>query len=172
MKLTHCATVTSLQRSQRKSIRDSLKITIRTKSKHTKKNQKQYTKLNTDSVPKKTKKKPQYRLCTKTENITNPIVVVAVAKLACHRCRLTVAHHSSQREQIAVSPRRRSSQIDLLSSPPRPRPSQSPSGSPVLSSPPRPSQLPSESPVLIAVAKPPGIFSLFLSFSFSVSLKV
>ena len=45
-----------------------------------------------------TKKKPQYRLCTKTEKIKNPIVVVAVAKLA-RRCRrLAIARRSSQKE--------------------------------------------------------------------------
>ena len=72
------------------------------------------------SVPKKTKKKnPQYRLCTKTEKIKNPIVVVVVAKLARSRHRLAVARRSSQKEQIAVSPliADRSAQLAASASP-------------------------------------------------------
>ena len=138
MKLTHCTTVTSLQRLQRKSISKILRQSKdynQSKIKTYQKAKAIYCVSKFCTKKNKKKKKPQYRLCTKTEKIKNPIVAVAVARLARRRRRLAVAHRSSQREQIAVSPRRRSSQIDLLSSPPRPRPSQSPSGSPVLSSP-------------------------------------
>ena len=124
---------------------DSLQITIyRAKSKH--------TQSNILCLSKK-KKKPQYRLCTKTtkpNQTKTPIVVVTVAKLAHCRRRLVVARPSSQS--------RPSSQIDLLKS-----------GPPVLSSLPRPSQSPSESSVLSSSLK---AFLSSLSFSLSVSLSL
>ena len=48
--------------------------------------------LNTDSAPKR------------QNQIKNPIVVVAVAKLTRRHRRLAIARRSLQREQIAVSP--------------------------------------------------------------------
>ena len=100
MKLTHCTTVTSLQRLQRKSISKIL----RQSKDYNQSKIKTYQKAKAIYCVSKfcTKKKPQYKLYTKTEKIKNPIVVVAVAKLARHRRRLTVARRSSQREQIAV----------------------------------------------------------------------
>ena len=110
MKLTHCATVTSLQRSQRKSIRDSLKITIRTKSKHTKKKQKQYTKLNTDSVPKKTKKNPNTDSVPKRKKPQYTKLARRRRRLAAHRreirsqSRRDAAHRREIRSHLAATP--------------------------------------------------------------------
>ncbi|KAK4559753.1 hypothetical protein RGQ29_008794 [Quercus rubra] len=104
MKLTHCTTVTSLQRLQRKSISKILRQSKdynQSKIKTYQKAKAIYC-VSKFCTKKKQKKKPQYKLYTKTEKIKNPIVVVAVAKLARRRRRLTVARCSLQREQIAV----------------------------------------------------------------------
>ena len=73
------------------------------------------------SVPKKTKKKNPntYSVPKRKNQIKNPIVVVAVAKLARRRRQLTVARRSSQREQITVSPliADRSTQLAASASP-------------------------------------------------------
>ena len=119
MKLTYCTTVTSLQRLQRKSIpkilRQSTDYNLQSKIKTYQKakaiycvyKKKQKKPLNTDSVPKR------------QNQIKTLIVVVAVAKLAHRRRRLTVARRSSQKEQIAVSPliADRSAQLAASASP-------------------------------------------------------
>ena len=97
MKLTHCTTVTSLQRLQRKSIskilrqskdynQSKIKTYQKAKAIYCVYKKKQKKPLNTDSVPKR------------QNQIKTPIVVVAVAKLA-RRCRrLAVARRSLQKE--------------------------------------------------------------------------
>ena len=150
IKLTHCTTVTSLQRLQRKSfpniLRQSTDYNLQSKIKTY---QKQYTVFikkknkkkknpNTDSIPKRKKSKTQ---SSSSPQLSSPIVVADSPQLAAHR---------SRRSQS-----RPSSQIDLLRSKP-----------PVLSSPPRPSQSPSESPVLSSSLK---VFLSSLSVSLSLS---
>ena len=91
MKLTHCTTVTLLQRLQRKSIpkilRQSTDYNLQSKIKTY---QKQYTVF----IKTKTKKKPQYRLCTKMakpnqnpnrhRRHSSPLIAVANRNLAPH----------------------------------------------------------------------------------------
>ena len=112
MKLTHCTTVTSLQRSQRKSIPKIL----RQSKDYNQSKIKTYQKAKaiycvSKFCSKKNKKKnPQYRLYSKTEKIKNPIVVVAVAKLA-HRRRRLIVGRSSPLIAVAdrsLAPHRRS----------------------------------------------------------------
>ena len=151
IKLTHCTTVTSLQRLQRKSfpniLRQSTDYNLQSKIKTY---QKQYTVFIKKKPPihtlyqnGKTKPKPQ---SSSSPQLSSPIVVTDSSQLA--------PHHSCRSQS------RPSSQIDLLRSRP-----------PVLSSPPRPSQSPSESPVLSSSLK---VFLSSLSFSlfFSLSLSI
>ena len=101
MKLTHCTTVTLLQRLQRKSIpkilRQSTDYNLQSKIKTYQKAKAIY--CVSKFCTKKKKKNPNTNSVPKRQNqIKTPIVVVAVAKLA-RRCRrLAVARRSSQKE--------------------------------------------------------------------------